>query len=512
MTDNNKTMSKRVLVNTLSNYWTLGANMVMMAILMRIQYTHIPYQDYGFWSLIWSIFGYSLLLDFGFGVSVQKYTSQVSVTGDWKKYNSLISTIFFTYCALAVVLAAVVVVLSLYLDTLFNFQAGSDIAYYRKVFLIFGLGTSFLFPFGFFSEMLTGMQMIRLRNRVELTFTTINFFGMAAVILSGFGLVAMVYVAIGSHIGKNLVLGILSLRKIEGLSIRLSHARIGLLKEVASFSLFAYLITFSNLIVFNTDQIVISAFASVELVALYQAAAKIALIFKNFSTQFNENLGPLAAIFHTNEQHDELAKMQLVTTRVVGFIATLMLIPLIAYMKPLLIIWLDLTAIDTQICAVILLISMYFFVLFRSGSVKILLMSGREKELSKVALIECAANFIISVILVKRIGIIGVAIGTLTPNIILGLTYNIPVISRASHISIPKFLSATVSRTFITGVIAFSLSYALLLIHYPDNLLILFVYCCVSCLFFLVVFLVIGLSKDERRQMLTMIRDRSARV
>lgn len=500
-----KTLSKHVFFNTLSNYWSLGANMVMMALLMRIQYTNIPYQDYGFWSLIWSIFGYSLLLDFGFGVSVQKYTSQVSVTGDWKKYNSLVSTIFFTYCLLGLVLIAIVVALSGSLDTLFRFQAGSDIEYYRSVFLVFGIGTAILFPFGFFSEMLTGMQLIRIRNRIQLLFVFLNFLAMAFVILSGYGLIAMVYVSIGTHIGKNGILALVASKKIPKLSIRISHAKVSLLKEVASFSMFAYLITFSNLIVFNTDQIVISAFASVELVALYQAAAKIAQIFKDFSTQFNENLGPLATIFHTSEQHDELAKMQLLSTRIIGFIATLMVVPLFAYIKPLLVLWLELTAFDTWVCAVILLCSMYFYVLFRSGSIKILLMTGKERSLAVAALAECIGNLVISIILVRRIGIIGVAIGTLVPNILIGLIYNLPVTIRETNLTLKSFFTGSIIRTLLSGVLAYFLSIGLLSLYTPENLWVLLLYCMASCGIYVIVYAVIGLTREERVSLLQIV-------
>lgn len=507
----NATLSRRVLVNTLSNYWSLGVNMVMMAFLMRIQYTNIPYQDYGFWSLIWSVFGYSLLLDFGFGVSVQKYTSEVSITGEWKKYNQLISTIFFTYCALAVVLAVIVVGLSTQLGSMFKFQPGSDISSYRRVFLIFGLGTSILFPFGFFAEMLTGMQLIRLRNRIALVFTFVNFAGMAAVILSGYGLIAMVYVSIVTHIGKNAMIAFFSFRNIPELRIRFSYMKRSLLKEVTSFSMFAYLITFSNIIVFNTDQLVISVFASVELVAIYQAAAKIAQIFKNFSTQFNENLGPLAAIFHTSEQHDQLAKMQIISTRIIGFIATMMVVPLIAFISPLLRIWLELDAFETQVCAIILLSSMYFFVLFRSGSIKILLMSGKEKGLSISALLECGANLVISIILIRRIGIIGVAIGTIIPNILIGIFYNIPATSKASGLSVGQFFKSSIIRTLLAGAVSFAISYAAVNMRPPENLWVLLLYCCVSCALFVLIYLVIGLSSSERADALAMVQSRLKR-
>ncbi len=501
----NKTLGTRVIKNTLSNYGSLGISMIVMAFLMRIQYTNIPYQDYGFWSLIWSIFGYSLLLDFGFGVSVQKYTSEVSVTGDWEKYNNLISTIFYAYCILAVVLAAIVIGLSFKLDVMFNFQEGSDINYYRQVFLIFGIGTSILFPFGFFSEMLTGMQLIQIRNRVHVIFTLINFGSMAYVILSGYGLIAMVYVSIGTHIVKNIAIWFFTKRNIPELSIKIAHAKFHMLKEVTSFSMFAYLITFSNIIVFNTDQIVISAFASVELVALYQAAAKIAQIFKNFSTQFNENLGPLAAIFHTSAQHEKLAEMQITTARVVSFIATLMVVPLMIYIKPLLALWLELTAPETFISAIILLGSMYFYVIFRSGSIKILLMIGKEKKLSIAALIECFGNLLISIILIGRLGIVGVAIGTMIPNILVGIFYNIPASSAASGLPIWEFIRKGALKTIVAGIIAAGLSYLLLVIYEPKNLLILFVYCCLSCLLFIITYLFIGLTSVERASAKNMV-------
>ena len=98
--------------NTLSNYWTLAIHIVMMVLLVRVQFTGISREDYGFWGLLWSIFGYSLLLDFGFGTSVQKYNSDACVNELWGRYNRLVSTIFFNYCILALVIIAITAGLS----------------------------------------------------------------------------------------------------------------------------------------------------------------------------------------------------------------------------------------------------------------------------------------------------------------------------------------------------------------------------------------------------------------
>jgi O-antigen/teichoic acid export membrane protein len=220
----------------------------------------------------------------------------------------------------------------------------------------------------------------------------------------------------------------------------------------------------------------------------------------SFSTQFNDNLGPVASILHTSGKKDELASMQLYTSRIIGFIATFMLVPLVAYIGPLLEVWLELTQPASRICSVILLISTYFLVLFRSGSVQILLMCDREKELTAVALLECFLNLVISIILVKQLGIVGVALGTLIPNIVLGCVYNIPVACKFAKVGLWEFFSFSIIRTLAAGAIAAVFAYWLSYLYYPDNLLMLMVYAAAAGGVYLVLFYLIGISSTERQK------------
>ena len=115
-----KNIAKRMFLNTLSNYGLLIFSMVAMIILVKVLFTGLSRQDYGFWGLLWTIFGYSLLLDFGFGASIQKYTSQETVSEDWEKLNRLISTVFFNYCIFALVIVAITFILSFFIEPLSN--------------------------------------------------------------------------------------------------------------------------------------------------------------------------------------------------------------------------------------------------------------------------------------------------------------------------------------------------------------------------------------------------------
>ncbi|HCX72394.1 MAG TPA: hypothetical protein DHM37_01620, partial [Candidatus Cloacimonas sp.] len=73
-------------------------------------------------------------------------------------------------------------------------------------------------------------------------------------------------------------------------------------------------------------------------------------------------------------------------------------------------------------------------ILFRIGSSKLLLMTGHHKFLSKVALIESFFNIVFSIIFIKLVGVIGVALGTLLPNFIISVFFIFPATCRFSKV------------------------------------------------------------------------------
>lgn len=499
-------LRKKMIVNTASNYVYLALRTVISIFLTRTIFLGISRQNYGYWAVLWSVFGYSLLLDFGFGISIQKYTSEVSVNKDWDKYNRLISTVFFNYCGLSVIIIVAALVLSRYLGAIFNLEPGSDLSSYKSLFVIFGIGTAFVFPFGFFAEMLRGLQLIKLRNMVSGVFLVVNFIAMTTAIKAGYGLMGMTVVTILVNLFTNLSMGYLCFKKIPQLSIRLRYYSISLLREVMSFSLFAYLIMFSNLIIFRTDQMVISIFGAVKLVAVYQIASRLAELFRQFSTQFHDNLGPVASTLFTAGKKGKLAEILIQSNRLIGFIATLMLVPLLVYIKPLLQIWLELSDRDGTNCAVILLVSMYFLVFFRSSSVQILLMVNKQRGLTKIAMAECVMNLVLSVILVKRIGIVGVALGTLVPNVLLGLTCSLPMACKFSGISIVEFLRLSVVKTVMAGCVAAGVALGLRTLHYPDTFVLLALHALVVIMFYLAAYYLLAVEKWEKKQLRSFIK------
>ncbi|MBN2830463.1 MAG: hypothetical protein JXR56_09110 [Candidatus Cloacimonetes bacterium] len=506
-------LRKRLIINTLSNYIKLVMGMVITIFMTRALLFGLSQESFGFWALCWSMFGYSLLLDFGFGASIQKYTSETIVTGDWNKFNKVVSTVFFNYAFLGIIILLVSFLLGANIQHIFKFDLANR-QYYFFVILIFGLGTAITFPFGFFTEVLRGMQALHIRNIIQVASMFANFIGLMIVVKMSNPLIKMAIVSIGISLLTNLAMAGAAFYKLRKMKISPKFYDKSIMKQVMGFSLYAYLITFTNLIIFRTDQLVISVFSSVALVTIYQISSKLAEQFRSFSNQFLDNLSPVAASLNAAGHHNKLAEIMLQSNRLMGIISTMMLIPLIVYVKPLLQIWLNLDNPMGTIVAVILLLSMYTLLFFRSSSVYILLMLNKQKTLTKIALIECIANLGLSILLLKTLpqnitlfgtyienfNIVGVALGTFIPNVILAFTYNVPAAIKFSGLSIREYFNNSIRRTLIIGVIVLIIAKALFLLKYPGRLLEIFLYTVLIGIIYGIMTWFIGLEKWEKNQ------------
>jgi O-antigen/teichoic acid export membrane protein len=210
-----------------------------------------------------------------------------------------------------------------------------------------------------------------------------------------------------------------------------------------------------------------------------------------------------------------MAEIMLQSTRLMGIIATFLVIPLLVYVKPLLQIWLNLNDTAGAICAILLLLSMYILLFFRSSSVYILLMANEQKLLSRIAIIECVANLGMSIVLVLNFqhitdyfglqipnaSIIGVAVGTLVPNVILAFAFNIPKACKFAEISVKEYFRSTVWRTLMIGAVTAAIAYTLSALYYPNRLILVFLYSVVVCLIYLVLTYIFGLQKWEKQQL-----------
>jgi len=429
-----------VLANTLANYLLIAVWLLTAVFLTRIIYLGLGNTSYGFWGLLWSIFGYSLLLDFGFGVSVQKYTSELTVTGDYKTYNALLSTVFTVYFLMVLLIIAATLVLQFFLGALFEFPEGADMHLYRWTFIWFGIGTALSFQLGAFTEVLKGLKKIYLRNVIMLAGQLVNFAGVWLIFRLGYGLLELAVFSVSINLLKNLVMALCAYRLLPGIRIHPRHFDKSLFRYVFSFSLFAYLIMFGNLVIFNTSQLLLGVLLGVEAVAVYQIGSRLSEMLMRLCTQFQDNLSPIAASLFKAGEVERLQRILLRSNRLIGLLAFILFLGMTILARPVLRLWLHVTDPQAIRVAYLMNVSMFVHILFRSGSSQVLLMADKHRLLSVVAVVESALNIALSVVCIKVFGVIGVTLGILIPNVIMSVFVVFPAASRFGGLPVSEYL------------------------------------------------------------------------
>jgi len=454
--------------NTLASYLATVLGLVAAIWISRMLYLGLPREFYGFWALLWTVFGYSLLLDFGFGTSVQKYTAEMRETKDYDTFNKLLSTVIASYCLMSVIIICVTLFLASFLSSVFTIEPISELRYYQMVFAVFGIGVAFIFPTGVFAEVLVGMNRSDLENYVRIFSTSINISGIYLIFKFDHSLMTLAIFSLSLNLSTNILLAYLAYRLIPKLKISYKYFQIEHLKEVVSFSLFAYLITCAYLICNQTDQIVLGVMAGMVPVATYQIGSKIPQMLKLFTDQFQNNLGPIAASLYKSNQMERLRLVLLNSNRIAAFIATCGFVTFFILAKQILFVWLKVTDSLSLHVAYILLISVYIMILFRSVSAKLLLMVGKHKVLALIASIEALVNLLLSIFLISRLGIIGVAYGTLIPNVIVSFFVIFPMARRFSQTNFLYYLKKVYIPVFLLSLPTVAL--LLFGVHYCSDL------------------------------------------
>ena len=456
--------------NTVSNYIRTITRLLLGLILFRLLFSGLSEAQFGFWSLLWSLFGYGVLLDFGFGFTAQKSVAEKTTTGEWDELSRLLSTLVWTFVGLAVILALFFfLVRGLFIGAI-NIPP-EDPTNYSLVYIIFFAGLALTFPLGLFPEVLRGLQRIDLANWLNTASVVLNFVGILVALQIGASFAVIVAVSVITTLLPNVGALFVVRKKLPKISLSPRHFRWDAVKSQMGFSIAAYLITFSNLLMAKSDQMVLGFTLGVTVIAAYQAGFKVAEMFNLFTIQLQDALSPAAASMNATGDSEGLKDLLLKTSRLTFLISTPLYGLCAVYLEPLirLLTGLDTVEHSTLMVGQILLLAIYSSQLTNSCSKRILMMCGYEKKLLKLALIDGFGNVGISILLAFSFGIVGVAMGTLIPTVLVGWLLVLPLAFHYLHLSPWRYARYLLTSSAPLALFAGSLGAMVFFLPMPDQ-------------------------------------------
>jgi O-antigen/teichoic acid export membrane protein len=505
----NSPLGRRVIFSTAANYVGRFTGFLSGFLLTPFLVRHLGPSAYGLWILIMSVVAYGSLLDLGISNAVIKYVAEHTARKDYASTGTLVATAFKLYAILG-------------LAGIFLAAAGSFVIpgmlrvppsqYDEARWLVFlaGCGVSLALP------CTTPMAILRGLQRFDL----VTLISSSAVILSAVFSVLIVYAGGGLVALAVMNLGLILLMQIPTVWLirRTAPALLGhlksdsrLVRQIFSYSTAVFADQLAGRLQTKTDEIVIGAFLPVSSVTPYSIARRLAEAPLNLTDQFMKVLLPLASELHATDDRSRLRRLLLTSTRLTLAISVPFACAIGALMPSLIALWVGSAYVyATPVGMVLLIASLVNLICWPSASVMQAMF--RHRPLAAASMISGIANLVLSVFLLTRIGILGVAFGTLIPTVIATFCFVLPFSFRTVGIS----LREAVSNVLLPGLLPALPCLALLLgVRYyfdPTSWIAVGTASAAGILLYGAVYLILPAAEPERNGFRSLAREAAAAV
>lgn len=399
--------------NLSTRYLAIGTEMALGLVILPMNVAYLGPAAYGLWMLTWSVTAYFTMLDLGYQNGLIKFVAQYRAKRDSRALNEILSTMFVVFAGLAVLAYAAAIVAAVNLGALFQLTP-EQVGLGRTVLLIVSVQVASSLVFSVFGAVINGFQRYDLNNVVGAVVGVIVALVNIAVLLAGYGLVELVAATTAVRLLSSLVYRANAYRVFPGLSVRPALFRMARLREVTPFSLHMAVIDWARKLNYSFDIIVVGAFLNTTLVAVWAVAQRLSDAAQRMSNQLNEVLFPTVVDSDTANRLDRLQSILLVGTRfslatVIPIAGTLMF-----NASPLVFAWVGPDFQESVLVLQILTVTVVARV-GASTATTVLKGAGKHRLVALNGVATAMVNLMLSLLLIRQFGLLGVAVGTLIP-------------------------------------------------------------------------------------------------
>ncbi len=403
----------------------VGSNWVVSLVSMVAIYFITPFtihklgdDGYGTWNLINAITGYLALLALGVPMASVRYFAQHVASGDEKKLNETIGSCTALYLGLGAIALVVGAGLYIFFTRAYNippaFQGDARVAY-ALIVLFVSLGFVGLLPNGILAahDDFVPRNVVRLWGVVLRLVLT---FGLLALQAS---LTMLALVQLACLVFDFGFCWLVIKRRYPATRLRLADLNWGMARSILAFSLYVLVLSAGIRLSFETDSIVIGAFQDVRSIPYFTVANSFVVYLMEFIIAIAAVVMPAATRLRTLGQHAELREVLLKWSKI-AFSVTLVVGLFLIVLGPRFIAWWIDPSFERPAGQVlqILMISNLVFLPVRGVALPILMGLGKPGLPTAGFLVAGVVNLGLSILLVRPLGLAGVALGTAIPNVL----------------------------------------------------------------------------------------------
>ncbi|MEP7116488.1 MAG: oligosaccharide flippase family protein [Acidobacteriota bacterium] len=414
-----KSWSTSAIVRNVTSNWagivvSVGFAFVLAPLTVRTLGT----VHYGIWTLLMQLTGYLWLFDFGVRESVIKYVSQYHAADDQASIVSTVRTAvsIYTLVSLATLLAAIA--LALALPYLFNIPP-HEVMTARLTALLVGATVAQSFVFNVFVGVVMGLQKFYLISRLGIIFTIARGAATYVLLTAGFGIVTLAFVQFATTLISNLLVYRLAHRELPYLTVRLIRPSREEAMTLFNYGKYVLISNVGDKLVFATDSIVIGIFQPISALTYYAIGGTLIEQLRTFVNAMATIFNPLISTLDARKETSALPVVVLAGAKAAMLLGLPLCIGFVFVGTKFIELWMgpELAGTSGMVLAVLAVghgLGLPYYTI--SG---VLYGLGRHRIVAWSRIFEGVVNLALSVFLVQRYGVVGVAIGTIIPHIIV---------------------------------------------------------------------------------------------
>ena len=509
MTDQSRQskVARHVLLSGLSNFVGKFINLGVWFVLTPFILSQLGASLFGLWALVGSVVAYGFLLDVGINGAVTKYVAEYRAREQGDMAHTIIATALWANTGLGLLAILMSVLLAPFFTSAFN-VAPSQQQTATWLFLLAGVGVAITIPAATVSAVLRGLQRFDLINLIGVTASLVTAGATFLVLRLGGGAIGLAIAGILITILVQLLSTWFVYRIAPELKFGWFRPSRSHLKTLASYSWSLFLMNLGGYFESRSGELVIGGFLPVSAVTPYNLARRLSVVPQSLTEQFLILLPPMASETHAREEAEELRSLYIVGTRVTLAIILPMTVGLVILAKPFLTVWVGVEYAAYSYLVIILAVATLIDTSIWPAGL-ILQGMARHSPLAAMTIGSGLANFILSLLLVNRLGLLGVALGTLIPTTVVCLGLVTPYAMRVMGVRAREMSARVMWPTLLpiipTVIILIGLREAL----HPTSLILILMVGGVGAAVYLGVYLFMGANEFERgvlRQVVKTIR------
>lgn len=460
---------RKVIRGVAFNWLGLGFSLIVGFFLSPFVVHRLGNVSYGVWTLANSVISYMALLDLGLRGAVTRFVSRDHTLGKHSDSASAVSAALWLRLWIGLFIVFISLVVAALAPRIFLIPPDLQQAA-RWTIILTGSGLAITLLCGVFGGVLAALHRFDLLSGISITQTILRAGGVVLLLRSGHGIVSLAIWELTVVLLANSGLILTSLRQYPQLQLFFRWPQRQMLLQLWNYSIYVFVINIATQFIYYTDNLVVGAFVSAQAVTLFAIGGGLIEYLRQLISSLSSTFMPLASSLEAEGRHDQLRDLLVQGTRSALLISLAIGLALFFRGPTFIGLWMGQQYAHTSGRILQILLVSQFFSLANATAGNIAYGLHKHQPVALWVICEGIVNLVLSIFLVRRMGLEGVAWGTVLPSLVTHILFWPGYICKILHMPLRQYFWQSWIRTAIASLpYGFACYFADRLWH-PQNL------------------------------------------